>query len=119
MCSLRTIAGVVLASCLCSTSLASGVGGGAGGGVGAKAKAVPKDPVIASAQTAIGEKKWDVALLVLTKGLAEKPESAYFHNLHAYSMRHSSQADMAQVFGHYQEALLIDPLRRGAQEHLG
>jgi len=112
---LQKIAGPLLL-CLCFAAFASG---GGGGGAGAKPKPVPLDPVIAGAQSAIADKDWELAMDVLRKALAQKPGNADYHNLYAYSIRHSSNPDMEKVFSHYNEALRIDPRHRGAHEYIG
>jgi Flp pilus assembly protein TadD len=114
--SIQKIAGIVLL-CLCIGAWASS--GGGGGGAGPKAKPAPSDPVIANAQSAIASKEWGQALDILGKALSIKPNDADYHNLYAYSMRHSANPDMEQVFSHYAEALRIDPKHRGAHEYLG
>ena len=103
--------------CLCFAAFASD--GGGGGGAGTKPKPIPLDPVIASAQSAIADKEWELAIDVLRKALVQKPGNADYHNLYAYSMRHSRNPDMEKVFSHYAEALRIEPKHRGAHEYIG
>lgn len=103
--------------CICVGANASG--GGGGGGAGPKTQTPPKDPVVANAQALIANKDWDQTLKLLGKALADKPDSADYHNLYAFSLRHSANPDMDKVFHHYGEALRIDPKHRGAHEYLG
>jgi tetratricopeptide (TPR) repeat protein len=77
------------------------------------------DPVLASAQAAIGRKDWPAAQADLQKALAGSPQNADYHNLYAYSIRKGANPDMALVFKHYGEALRINPKHRGAHEYVG
>jgi tetratricopeptide (TPR) repeat protein len=77
------------------------------------------DPVLASAQAAIGRKDWPAAQAGLQKAVAGSPQNADYHNLYAYSIRKGANPDMALVFKHYGEALRINPKHRGAHEYVG
>jgi tetratricopeptide (TPR) repeat protein len=77
------------------------------------------DPVLASAQAAIGRKDWPAAQAGLQKALAGSPQNAHYHNLYAYSIRKGANPDMTLVFKHYGEALRINPKHRGAHEYVG
>jgi tetratricopeptide (TPR) repeat protein len=77
------------------------------------------DPVLASAQAAIGRKDWPAAQAGLQKALAGSPQNADYHNLYAYSIRKGANPDMTLVFKHYGEALRINPKHRGAHEYVG
>jgi tetratricopeptide (TPR) repeat protein len=102
--------------CWCCTLQAAG-GGGEGGS--ASSQATSADPVIQSAQAAIGQKNWEAAQTILLKALATDPTNADLHNLYAYSVRKSGNPDMDRVFSHYNEALRLNPKHRGAHEYLG
>ncbi len=79
----------------------------------------PVDRDLADARARIEAKDWPGATDVLQKAVARDPGNADYHNLLAYSIRHSANPDMATVFKHYQEALRIDPKHKGAHEYIG
>ena len=81
--------------------------------------AAASDPVLEQASKATEQKDWSRAQTILREGLAANPGNADYHNLYAYAIRKSGNADMSLVFKHYNEALRIDPKHRGAHEYIG
>lgn len=79
----------------------------------------PQDPVIQQYNEASAAKNWTRAASVLREAVQANPRNAEYHNLYAYSLRHTVSPDMGLVFKHYDEALRIDPRHRGAREYLG
>jgi hypothetical protein len=55
----------------------------------------------------------------LKKAVAREPGNAEYHNLFAYSVRHTANPDMNVVLQHYRDALRIAPQHRGAHEYIG
>jgi tetratricopeptide (TPR) repeat protein len=99
---------------LCVQAIAHAAGGG-----GDAPTKTPEDPVIASARAAIARQDWAGAQAGLKQALESNPGRADYHNLYAYSVRKGPDPDMNVVFGHYQEALRIDPKHRAAHEYMG
>ena len=79
----------------------------------------PADRDLAEARTRIAAKDWSGARDVMQKAVARDPGNADYHNLLAYSIRHTAKPDMDAVFKHYGEALRIDPKHKGAHEYAG
>ena len=79
----------------------------------------PEDPDLSDARTRIEAKDWPGAVDVLRQAVARDPGNAEYHNLFAYSVRHTVNPDMTVVFQHYREALRITPQHRGAHEYMG
>ncbi len=108
-----------LAAALLTCGAAAHAAGGGGAGGAEASDVASSDPVIASAKAAIAKKDWAAAQAGLKQALLTSPKKADYHNLYAYSMRKSGNADMALVFQHYEEALRLDPKHRGAHEYSG
>lgn len=79
----------------------------------------PADRDLGEARTRIAAKDWPGARDVMQKAVAREPGNAEYHNLFAYSMRHTANPNMDVVFKHYGEALRIDPKHKGAHEYIG
>ena len=79
----------------------------------------PADRDLGEARTRIAAKDWPGARDVMQKAVARDPGNADYHNLLAYSIRHTANPNMDVVFKHYGEALRIDPKHRGAHEYIG
>ena len=79
----------------------------------------PEDQDLSDARARIEAKDWPGAVDVLRKAVARDPGNAEYHNLFAYSVRHTASPDMNVVFQHYREALRIAPQHRGAHEYIG
>ena len=79
----------------------------------------PEDQDLSEARARIGAKDWPGAAEILKKAVARDPGNAEYHNLFAYSVRHTANPDMNVVFQHYREALRIAPQHRGAHEYIG
>ena len=83
------------------------------------ARAAPADRDLGEARTRIAAKDWAGARDIMQKAVARDPGNADYHNLLAYSIRHTAKPDMDVVFKHYGEALRIDPKHKGAHEYIG
>jgi Tfp pilus assembly protein PilF len=83
------------------------------------AREEPGDALLGQARDAVKRQDWAGAANLLKEAVAVNPGSADTHNLYAYSLRRSGNADMNLVFKHYNEALRIDPKHRGAHEYIG
>jgi Flp pilus assembly protein TadD len=79
----------------------------------------PEDQDLSDARARIEAKDWPGAVDILRKAVARDPGNAEYHNLFAYSVRHTASPDMNVVFQHYREALRIAPQHRGAHEYIG
>jgi Flp pilus assembly protein TadD len=79
----------------------------------------PEDQDLSDARARIDAKDWPGAVEVLKKAVARDPGNAEYHNLFAYSVRHTANPDMNIVFQHYREALRIAPQHRGVHEYIG
>jgi Flp pilus assembly protein TadD len=79
----------------------------------------PEDQELSDARARIEAKDWPGAVDILRKAVARDPGNAEYHNLFAYSVRHTAGPDMNVVFQHYREALRIAPQHRGAHEYIG
>ena len=79
----------------------------------------PQDQELSDARARIEAKDWPGAVDILKKAVARDPGNAEYHNLFAYSVRHTANPDMNVVFQHYREALRIAPQHRGAHEYIG
>jgi tetratricopeptide (TPR) repeat protein len=79
----------------------------------------PEDQDLSDARARIEAKDWPGAVDILKKAVARDPGNAEYHNLFAYSVRHTANPDMNLVFQHYREALRIAPQHRGAHEYIG
>ena len=79
----------------------------------------PADRDLAEARTRIAAKDWTSARDVMQKAVAREPGNADYHNLLAYSIRHTASPNMDVVFKHYGEALRIDPKHKGVHEYIG
>ena len=79
----------------------------------------PADRDLGEARTRIAAKDWPGARDVMQKAVARDPGNADYHNLLAYSIRHTANPSMDVVFKHYGEALRIDPKHKGAHEYIG
>jgi hypothetical protein len=79
----------------------------------------PEDQDLSEARARIDAKDWPGAAEILKKAVARDPGNAEYHNLFAYSVRHTANPDMNVVFEHYREALRIAPQHRGAHEYIG
>jgi Flp pilus assembly protein TadD len=79
----------------------------------------PEDQDLSDARSRIEAKDWPGAVDILRKAVARDPGNAEYHNLFAYSVRHTASPDMNVVFQHYREALRIAPQHRGAHEYIG
>ena len=86
---------------------------------GPTSTAPPPDPDLAAARARIEAKDWAGAAAVLKTAVARDGQNADYHNLLAYSIRHTANPDMDLVFKHYGEALRINPKHRGAHEYIG
>jgi tetratricopeptide (TPR) repeat protein len=80
---------------------------------------VSQDPDLGDARARIVAKDWQAATDILKKAVARDPANPEYHNLLAYSIRHTSNPDMDVVFKHYGEALRLDPKHKGAHEYIG
>jgi tetratricopeptide (TPR) repeat protein len=80
---------------------------------------MPEDQDLSDARARIEAKDWPGAVDILRKAVARDPGNAEYHNLFAYSVRHTASPDMNVVFQHYREALRIAPQHRGAHEYIG
>jgi tetratricopeptide (TPR) repeat protein len=78
----------------------------------------PEDQDLSDARARIEAKDWPGAVDILRKAVARDPGNAEYHNLFAYSVRHTASPDMNVVFQHYREALRIAPQHRGAHEYI-
>ena len=83
------------------------------------ARAPAADRDLGEARTRIAAKDWPGARDVMQKAVARDPGNADYHNLFAYSIRHTANPNMDVVFKHYGEALRIDPKHKGAHEYIG
>jgi tetratricopeptide (TPR) repeat protein len=79
----------------------------------------PQDPDLGDARARIAAKDWPAAAEILQKAVARNPANPEYHNLLAYSIRHTASPDMDVVFKHYGEALRLDPKHKGAHEYIG
>ena len=79
----------------------------------------PVDRDLGDARARIAAKDWTGARDVLQGAVARDPGNADYHNLLAYSIRHTASPNMDVVFKHYGEALRLDPKHRGAHEYIG
>jgi Flp pilus assembly protein TadD len=79
----------------------------------------PADRDLGEARTRIAAKDWPGARDVMQKAVTRDPGNADYHNLLAYSIRHTANPNMDVVFKHYGEALRIDPKHKGAHEYIG
>jgi tetratricopeptide (TPR) repeat protein len=79
----------------------------------------PEDQDLSDARSRIEAKDWPGDVDILRKAVARDPGNAEYHNLFAYSVRHTASPDMNVVFQHYREALRIAPQHRGAHEYIG
>jgi tetratricopeptide (TPR) repeat protein len=79
----------------------------------------PEDQDLSEARARIDAKDWTGAADILKRAVARDPGNAEYHNLFAYSVRHTANPDMNIVFQHYREALRIAPQHRGAHEYIG
>src|SRR5215475_7575387 len=79
----------------------------------------PEDQDLSDARARIDARDWPGAVEILTKAVARDPGNAEYHNLFAYSVRHTANPDMNVVLQHYREALRIAPQHRGAHEYIG
>jgi tetratricopeptide (TPR) repeat protein len=79
----------------------------------------PEDQDLSNARARIDAKDWPGAVDILKKAVARDPGNAEYHNLFAYSVRHTANPDMNVVLQHYREALRIAPQHRGAHEYIG
>lgn len=79
----------------------------------------PADRDLGEARTRIAAKDWTGARDVMQKAVARDPGNADYHNLLAYSIRHTANPSMDVVFKHYGEALRLDPKHKGAHEYIG
>ena len=84
-----------------------------------RSSGTPEDPDLSDARARIEAKDWPGAVDILKKAVARDPANAEYHNLFAYSARHTANPDMNVVFQHYREALRIAPKHRGAHEYIG
>jgi hypothetical protein len=69
------------------------------------------------ARSLIAAKDWPGALTELRR--VNQPPSADWNNLMGYSLRKSSNPDLAAAQTHYDTALRIEPTHRGALEYSG
>jgi tetratricopeptide (TPR) repeat protein len=83
------------------------------------ARAPAADRDLGEARTRIAAKDWTGARDVLQGAVTRDPGNADYHNLLAYSIRHTANPNMDVVFKHYGEALRIDPKHKGAHEYIG
>ncbi|OIP15370.1 MAG: hypothetical protein CO105_04265 [Comamonadaceae bacterium CG_4_9_14_3_um_filter_60_33] len=74
---------------------------------------------LANARSAIDAKDWQRALTELRVALQTAPNNADVHNLLGFSYRKQAQPDLPKAFEHYQQALKLNPLHRGAHEYIG
>lgn len=72
---------------------------------------------LAAARTLIEARQWAAALSELKR--VDARDSADWHNLMGYTLRKSSQPDLAASERHYDAALRIDPHHRNALEYSG
>ena len=79
----------------------------------------PEDQDLSDARARIDARDWPGAVDILKKAVARDPGNAEYHNLFAYSLRHTGNPDMNVVLQHYREALRIAPQHRGAHEYIG
>jgi tetratricopeptide (TPR) repeat protein len=84
-----------------------------------RSSGAPEDPDLSAARARIDAKDWPGAVDILKKAVAREPGNAEYHNLFAYSVRHTANPDMNVVLQHYREALRIAPQHRGAHEYIG
>src|SRR5215510_13913204 len=78
----------------------------------------PEDQDLSDARARIEAKDWPGAVDVLKKAVARDPGNAEYHNLFAYSVRHTANPDMNVVFQHYREALSIAFFRSRYSAHV-
>jgi Flp pilus assembly protein TadD len=81
------------------------------------AKTVASTDTLASARNLIQNKNWSAAIQELER--LQETQSADWHNLLGYSLRHARNPDLKMAKTHYEEALKIDPQHRGALEYSG
>jgi tetratricopeptide (TPR) repeat protein len=84
-----------------------------------RSSGTPEDPDLSAARARIDAKDWPGAVDILKKAVAREPGNAEYHNLFAYSVRHTANPDMNVVLQHYRDALRIAPQHRGAHEYIG
>jgi len=96
-----------------------GLAQAAGDSVDSDSQGVPRDPVIAEYERAMGYENWAQAAAVMREALARAPDNAEYHNRYAFALRKNPKPDMDLVFLHYREALRLNPEHRGAHEYIG
>jgi Tfp pilus assembly protein PilF len=74
---------------------------------------------LAKARKAVERQDWGTAQRELNVALREAPQNADVHNLLGYTYRKRPSADMAKAFEHYNAALRLDPVHKGAHEYIG
>jgi tetratricopeptide (TPR) repeat protein len=72
---------------------------------------------LAAARNLIENKNWSAAIQELER--LQETQSADWHNLLGYSLRHARNPDLKMAQSHYEAALKIDPHHRGALEYSG
>ncbi len=83
----------------------------------APAAAPARAEPLASARSLIGRSEWAGALRELKRVNAKG--DADWNNLMGYALRKQAQPDLAGAQAHYDEALRLQPLHRGALEYAG
>ncbi|PPR64962.1 MAG: hypothetical protein CFH10_00079 [Alphaproteobacteria bacterium MarineAlpha4_Bin2] len=92
----------------------SGIAYAAGSSDEPKAKDVAE---MAEARKLVKAERYQEAILVLDKVMAQQPKNADVLNLLAYSQRKSN--DLQASLSNYKEALAIDPSHKDAHEYIG
>ena len=75
------------------------------------------DPDVAKAEQAIDDKRWNEAVILLTKAASRNEKNPDIYNYLGYAERNRGNFTMA--FKYYEKALNLDPKHRGAHEYLG
>ena len=75
------------------------------------------DPDFAAGKKALAKSEWMNAITALEFAAVRDPRNADIQNYIGYAYRRLNQ--LGPAMGHFQQALLLNPRHRSAQEHLG
>jgi tetratricopeptide (TPR) repeat protein len=75
------------------------------------------DPDFKAGKRALAREDWTGAIAAFELAARRDPQNADIQNYIGYAYRRLRQ--LGPAIGHYQQALLLNPRHRGAQEHLG
>ena len=78
---------------------------------------VGSNPDFAQGKRAVEARDWKAAIKWLTAAEKRSGQNADIHNFLGFAYRNDGQLEAA--FRHYEQALKIDPLHRGAHEYIG